>query len=70
MAFEKLREAKPARSTKCAYCKDADKEGVVSLAIKDKDVKTVTSRQYGACEACAIEQYEKLLTSMTPRSQK
>lgn len=66
MAFEKLREGKPARSSKCAYCKKADKDGVVSIAIKDGDSKTVTSRQYGACEKCAIKQYEDALTAITP----
>jgi hypothetical protein len=66
MAFDSLRGSKPARSSKCAYCGKADKDGVVGVVIKDKDAKTVTSRQIGACEKCAITTYEAALAVMTP----
>lgn len=66
MAFEKIRGNKPQRSSKCAFCKKADRDGKVEAVIKDKDTKTVTSRGVGACEKCAIERYEKVLAILTP----
>jgi hypothetical protein len=70
MAFEKMRSSKPARSSKCSYCKKVDRDGKVELVIKDKDTKTVTSRSVGACEKCAIENYEKALVTITPPEDK
>lgn len=70
MAFEKIRSNKPARSSKCSYCKTRDRDGKVEIVIKDKDTKTVTSRGIGACEKCAIEQYEKALVGLTPADEK
>lgn len=70
MAFEKMRSTKPVRSSKCSYCNKADRDGKVELVIKDKDTKTVTSRSIGACEKCAIENYEKALVTITPAAEK
>jgi hypothetical protein len=66
MAFEKMRSTKPTRTNKCAYCKTKDRDGKVEIVIKDSDTKTVTSRSIGACEKCAIENYEKALVGLTP----
>lgn len=66
MAFEKMRSTKPTRSNKCVYCKKAERDGKVEVVIKDTDTKTVTSRSFGACEKCAIEQYEKAMVDLTP----
>lgn len=66
MAFEKMRSNKPQRSSKCSYCNKADRDGKVELVIKDKDTKTVVSRSIGACEKCAVENYEKALDLLTP----
>ena len=64
MAFDTLRASKPSRSSKCHYCGKKDKEGVVQLAIKDADTKTVVSRTVGACEQCAIKTYEAALKTV------
>lgn len=66
MPFESLREGKPQRSSKCLYCGKKDKDGVVQLAIKDKDTKTVVSRTVGACEACAERKYKEALAVVNP----
>lgn len=70
MAFEKLRSTKPTRSSKCGYCRTKDRDGKVEIVIKDSDTKTVTSRSFGACEKCAIEQYEKAMVGLTPAEAK
>lgn len=66
MAFDSLRGSKPARSSKCAYCGKAEKDGTVGVVVKDKDAKTVVSRQVGACEKCAVTHYEAALKDITP----
>lgn len=59
MGFAEIREQRPTKTDKCSFCKKAERAGVVTMGIKDKDTKTVVSKQIGACEKCAIEQYEK-----------
>lgn len=66
MAFDKLREGRPVRSSNCHYCGKKDKDGVVQLAIKDGETKTVVSRTVGACENCAEKVYGDALKVVSP----
>lgn len=65
MSFESLRAGKPSRSSKCNFCNKAERDGTVTVAIKDKDAKTVISRNEGACESCAVKRYEATIASLT-----
>lgn len=64
MAFETIREGRPPRTSSCLFCGKDEVDGTVVIAVKDSDAKTVISRNLKACEKCAVDQYERVLTDL------